>query len=105
MSVKEAQQKIDSREFAGWMAMELIDGPSTLEREDLRFGAMTCLLANLMMGLWAKRGKRLSIADCTLQFAPRQQVRVSQKELRMKAELWRKMTFTKDGKLRKRKRR
>jgi len=91
MSVKRAQLEIDSKEFAEWLAMEEIDGPQGPERDDVRSGALASILANVMIGLWSKRGhgRRLSVADCTLKFKEKRPRRASQAEIRQKLDMWR----------------
>lgn len=63
MTVAEAQQRVDSREFASWMAYDRVD-PFGEERADLRSAIVAATLANIHRG---KNAKPFEAAD----FMPR----------------------------------
>ena len=64
MSVRRAQQEIDSAEFAEWMAFNSIE-PFGEERADVRSAMICCLLANINRG---KGKKAYKISDFMLDF-------------------------------------
>ena len=59
MTVKEAQERIDSAEFAEWMALYSID-PFGEFRADIRIARLCCIVANALRG---KSNKRFEIKD------------------------------------------
>lgn len=68
MSVRRAQQEIDSREFAEWIAYEQID-PSGAERTDLNAGIIASTIANVWRG---KGQKTLKPSDFMPDFGIRE---------------------------------
>ncbi len=61
MSVREAQEKIDSQEFAHWIAFNQLE-PFGEERQDLRFAMVCCLIAN------SQSRKTFKLEDFMLKF-------------------------------------
>lgn len=55
MTVREAQARIDSREFAEWLAYERVAGPLGGERGDLH----AAIVAATVHNLWAKKPRKL----------------------------------------------
>jgi len=55
MTVREAQTRMDAREFAEWLAYERLTGPLGGERGDLH----TAIVAATVHNLWAKRPRKL----------------------------------------------
>lgn len=59
MSVAECQRRVDSAEFAEWMAFAQVDGPWWPERGDVQAGVVASTLANLHV----RKGRRFAPAD------------------------------------------
>jgi len=55
MTVREAQARMDAREFAEWLAYERLTGPLGGERGDLH----TAIVAATVHNMWAKKPKKL----------------------------------------------
>lgn len=68
MSVREAQERIDSREFAEWMAFAQIEGPFWDQRGDYQAAIIAATVANALSG---RRGKRYKPEDFLPRWKPR----------------------------------
>ena len=81
MSVKRAQNEIDSREFAEWVAFESID-PGGTTRSDWQAASICATIVNSTR----TKGSPAKVKDYLLEFGPPKQD--SQKSLFMKMNLW-----------------
>ena len=88
MSVKEAQERIDSREFAEWMAMESLSGTTGPKRLDILLAHQTAILTNMMSSLWAKRHKRIRPEDCQVKWASLTPRRADPMTIKQKMMAW-----------------
>jgi hypothetical protein len=70
LPVAEAQQRIDAREFAEWMAYDQLD-PFGQVRGDLQAGIVASTLVNLQPG---RRGAAAKVGDFVLRFFRRPSV-------------------------------
>lgn len=65
-SVREAQQKVNSREFTEWLAFEDIE-PSAPQRDDVRTAKQSMDIVQTMVNLWgSKKQRRLPLKDFML---------------------------------------
>lgn len=77
MSIKRAQQEIDSAEFSEWIAYAHLE-PFGEERADLRMGILASTFVNMM----SAKGKRYQPKDFMPKFGPTEQMSVEQMKAR-----------------------
>jgi hypothetical protein len=79
MSVAEAMERIDSAEFAEWMAYERLE-PFGEHRADLRSAIVACTMANAWRG---KGSKTFTVKDFMPNFEPEKPMSAEEMQARL----------------------